>query len=170
MPLLLPLLIGVLLFSIGVYGVLARRNAVLVLIGVELMLNAVNLNVLAFDAWHRDPAHSGQILTLFVITVAAAEIGLGLAIVLLVFRTRASIGVEDARDLADRDAFDELFAAEAAAEWALAEREAGDKAPAEGAPTAATATAAGAAESGDSREPSDQAAGDAEDAPAEAKR
>ncbi|MGH3488119.1 MAG: NADH-quinone oxidoreductase subunit NuoK [Actinopolymorphaceae bacterium] len=115
MPLLLPLLVGVLLFAIGVYGILARRNAVLVLVGVELMLNAVNLNLLAFDAWHRDPLHSGQILTLFVITIAAAEIGLGLAIVLLVFRTRASVDVETARDLADRDATDEAYAAEIAA-------------------------------------------------------
>ncbi len=116
MPLLFPLLVSTLLFAIGVYGVLARRNAVLVLMGVELMLNAVNLNLLAFDAWHRDALHSGQILTLFVITIAAAEIGLGLAIVLLLFRTRAQIDVDAVRDLADRDATDEaeVQAAEAA--------------------------------------------------------
>jgi NADH-quinone oxidoreductase subunit K len=120
MPLLLPLLVGVLLFAIGVYGVLARRNAVLVLVGVELMLNAVNLNLLAFDAWHRDALHSGQILALFVITIAAAEIGLGLAIVLLLFRTRASVDVEAARELADRDATDEAYAEEPAAVQAAA--------------------------------------------------
>ena len=107
MPLLFPLLVSTLLFAIGVYGVLARRNAVLVLMGVELMLNAVNLNLLAFDAWHRDTVHSGQILTLFVITIAAAEIGLGLAIVLLVFRTRAQVDVDAVRELADRDATDD---------------------------------------------------------------
>src|SRR5262245_43114502 len=96
MPLLLPLVIAALLFAIGVYGVLARRNAVTVLMGVELMLNAVNLLLVAFDAWHGDGLHSGQVLTLYVITIAAAEIGLGLAIVLLVFRTRKQIDVDSA--------------------------------------------------------------------------
>jgi NADH-quinone oxidoreductase subunit K len=104
MPLAFPLVVSALLFGIGIYGVLARRNAVLVLMGVELMLNAVNLNLLAFDAWHRDDLHAGRSLTLFVITIAAAEIGLGLAIVLLVFRTHAKVDVEALRDLADRDA------------------------------------------------------------------
>ena len=65
---------------------LARRNAILVLMSVELMLNAVNLNLVAFDVWLRDELLAGQVFTLFVITIAAAEIGLGLAIVLLVFR------------------------------------------------------------------------------------
>jgi NADH-quinone oxidoreductase subunit K len=96
MPLLLPLIIAALLFAIGVYGVLARRNAVTVLMGVELMLNAVNLLLVAFDAWHADGLHAGQVLTLYVITIAAAEIGLGLAIVLLVFRTRKQIDVDSA--------------------------------------------------------------------------
>jgi NADH-quinone oxidoreductase subunit K len=103
MPLLFPLLLATALFAIGVYGVLARRNAVMILMGVELMLNAVNLNLVAFDAWLRDALHSGQILTLFVITIAAAEIGLGLAIVLLVFRTRRQVDVDKLTDLADRD-------------------------------------------------------------------
>jgi NADH-quinone oxidoreductase subunit K len=83
--------------------VLARRNAILVLASVELMLNAVNLNLVAFDVWLRDALHSGQVLTLFVITVAAAEIGLGLAIVLLVFRNRETADVDALRELADRD-------------------------------------------------------------------
>jgi NADH-quinone oxidoreductase subunit K len=96
MPLLLPLVIAALLFAIGVYGVLARRNAVTVLMGVELMLNAVNLLLVAFDAWHGDVLHSGQVLTLYVITIAAAEIGLGLAIVLLVFRNRKQIDLDSA--------------------------------------------------------------------------
>jgi NADH-quinone oxidoreductase subunit K len=98
-----PLVLSALLFSLGVYGVLARRNAVLVLASVELMLNAVNLNLVAFDMWLRDALHSGQVLTLFVITIAAAEIGLGLAIVLLVFRTRQTTDIDVLRDLADRD-------------------------------------------------------------------
>jgi NADH-quinone oxidoreductase subunit K len=96
MPLLLPLVIAALLFAIGVYGVLSRRNAVTVLMGVELMLNAVNLLLVAFDAWHGDVLHSGQVLTLYVITIAAAEIGLGLAIVLLVFRNRKQIDLDSA--------------------------------------------------------------------------
>src|SRR5205814_1619384 len=73
MHLVYPLVVASLLFGIGVYGVLARRNAVLVLMSVELMLNAVNLNLVAFDAWWRDTAfHSGQVFALFVIVIAAA--------------------------------------------------------------------------------------------------
>jgi NADH-quinone oxidoreductase subunit K len=96
MRLAFPLVVSALLFSLGVFGVLARRNAVLVLMSVELMLNAVNLNLVAFDAWWADALHGGQVLTLFVITIAAAEVGLGLAIVLLVFRNR---GTSDLTDL-----------------------------------------------------------------------
>jgi NADH-quinone oxidoreductase subunit K len=99
MRLMFPLLVAVLLFSIGVYGVLARRNAILVLMSVELMLNAVNLNLIAFNTYLADPLASGQVLTLFVITIAAAEIGLGLAIVLLVFRNRQSIDLDQLRSL-----------------------------------------------------------------------
>jgi NADH-quinone oxidoreductase subunit K len=98
-----PVVLAALLFSVGVYGVLARRNAILVLMSVELMLNAVNLNLVTFDAWLRDALRSGQTLTLFVIVMAAAEVGLGLAIVLLVFRNRATIAVDALRELADRD-------------------------------------------------------------------
>jgi NADH-quinone oxidoreductase subunit K len=99
-----PAVLAALLFSVGVYGVLARRNAVLVLMSVELMLNAVNLNLVAFDAWLRDALHAGQALTLFTITVAAAEIGLGLAIVLLVFRSRGTADVDRLTALGDRAA------------------------------------------------------------------
>ncbi|MGA4540516.1 NADH-quinone oxidoreductase subunit NuoK [Uniformispora flossi] len=101
MHLVYPLVLAVLLFAIGLYGVLARRNAVLVLMSVELMLNAVNINLVAFDMWLRDTLHAGQALTLFVITIAAAEIGLGLAIVLMVFRNRATSDVSELRDLAE---------------------------------------------------------------------
>jgi NADH-quinone oxidoreductase subunit K len=103
MHLVYPAVLSALLFSVGVYGVLARRNAILVLASVELMLNAVNLNLIAFDVWLRDALHSGQVLALFVITIAAAEIGLGLAIVLLVFRNRETADVDALRELADRD-------------------------------------------------------------------
>src|SRR3954467_12231066 len=101
MPLWWPLVLSGLLFAIGVYGVLARRNAVLVLMGVELMLNAVNINFVAFDAYLRDVAHGGQTFALFVIVIAAAEIGLALAIVLLVFRTHGHIEVDALRDLGE---------------------------------------------------------------------
>ncbi|WP_354641109.1 NADH-quinone oxidoreductase subunit NuoK [Kitasatospora camelliae] len=96
-----PAVLAALLFCVGVYGVLARRNTVLVLMSVELMLNAVNLNLVAFDAWLRDTVHAGQALTLFVITIAAAEIGLGLAIVLLVFRTRGTADIDRITALGD---------------------------------------------------------------------
>jgi NADH-quinone oxidoreductase subunit K len=112
MPLLFPLVLSALLFAIGTYAVLARRNAVLMLMGVELMLNAVNLNLVAFDAYLRDVVHSGQVLTLFVIAVAAAEIGLGLAIVLAVFRSYGHIDADRLRGLADSDAVDQQIAEE----------------------------------------------------------
>ncbi|UQA94664.1 NADH-quinone oxidoreductase subunit NuoK [Streptomyces halobius] len=97
-----PAVLSVLLFCTGLYGVLARRNAILVLMSVELMLNAVNLNLVAFDVWLRDTLHAGQALTLFTITVAAAEIGIGLAIVLLVYRNRGSSDIDRLRDLAEK--------------------------------------------------------------------
>ena len=81
------------LFSAGVYGVLARRNAVLVLMSIELMLNAVNVNLVGFSAWLHDI--TGQVFTLFVIAVAAAEVGIGLAIVILIFRNRATINIDE---------------------------------------------------------------------------
>ncbi|MEU9009760.1 NADH-quinone oxidoreductase subunit NuoK [Streptomyces sp. NPDC048479] len=96
-----PAVLAVLLFSVGLYGVLARRNAILVLMSVELMLNAVNLNLVAFDVWLRDTLHAGQALTLFTIAIAAAEIGIGLAIVLTVYRNRGSSDVDRLRDTAE---------------------------------------------------------------------
>ncbi len=98
MPLLYPLLLSAALFGIGLYGVLARRNAVLVLVGVELMLNAVTLQLVAYDAWFAETLHTGQVLTLFVIALAAAEIGLGLAIVLALFRATGTIDVDAKAD------------------------------------------------------------------------
>ncbi|MFB7591148.1 NADH-quinone oxidoreductase subunit NuoK [Streptomyces sp. NPDC056169] len=97
-----PAVLAALLFCVGVYGVLARRNAILVLMSVELMLNAVNLNLVAFDVWLRDTLHAGQALTLFTIAVAAAEIGIGLAIVLMVHRNRGTADVDRLRDTAER--------------------------------------------------------------------
>jgi NADH-quinone oxidoreductase subunit K len=102
MSLAFPLAVSALLFSIGVFGVLARRNAVLLLVSVELMLNAANINLVAFDTYWADALHAGQVLTLFVITIAAAEIGIGLAIVLLVFRARGSSDLDDLGILDER--------------------------------------------------------------------
>ncbi|WP_438943183.1 NADH-quinone oxidoreductase subunit NuoK [Nonomuraea aridisoli] len=96
-----PAVISALLFSIGVYGVLARRNTILVLMSVELMLNAVNLNLVAFDVWLGDRLHSGQVLTLFVIVIAAAEVGLGLAIILALYRNRRTVDIDHLRALAE---------------------------------------------------------------------
>ena len=88
MPINYFLVLSAFLFCTGAYGVLARRNSVLVLMSVELMLNAVNLNLVAFSAQARDV--SGQVFALFVITIAAAEVGVGLAIVLLIYRNLKS--------------------------------------------------------------------------------
>ncbi|WP_449597357.1 NADH-quinone oxidoreductase subunit NuoK [Nonomuraea endophytica] len=96
-----PAVVSALLFSIGVYGVLARRNTILVLMSVELMLNAVNINLVAFDMWLADVLHSGQVLTLFIIVIAAAEVGLGLAIVLALFRNRQTVDLDRLRALAE---------------------------------------------------------------------
>lgn len=102
MSLALPLVVSALLFGIGVFGVLVRRNAVLVLVSIELMLNAANINFVAFDAWWVDTLYGGQLLALFVITIASAEIGIGLAIVLLVFRARGSSDLNDLGVLDER--------------------------------------------------------------------
>ena len=95
------LILAAVLFCIGVYGVLVRRNGVLVLMSVELMLNAVNINLVAFGAYRHSIA--GQVFALFVITIAAAEVGVGLAIVLAVFRLRQTVAVDELRQLADVD-------------------------------------------------------------------
>jgi NADH:ubiquinone oxidoreductase subunit K len=86
------LMLGAFLFSAGVYGVLARKNSVAVLMSIELILNAVNINLIAFGAFNNNI--TGQIFALFVITVAAAEVGVGLAIILLIYRNRHSIDLD----------------------------------------------------------------------------
>lgn len=87
------LVLSAVLFAIGVYGVLARRNGVLVLMSIELILNAVNINLVAFGS--ALSSVSGEVFALFVITVAAAEVGVGLAILLLLYRNRRSVDVHD---------------------------------------------------------------------------
>ena len=87
------------LFSIGLYGVLARRSAVLIVMSIELMLNAVNINLVA-AASHLEGRGSfvnfdGQIIAIFIITIAAAEEGLALAIILRIYRNRATVNVDE---------------------------------------------------------------------------
>jgi NAD(P)H-quinone oxidoreductase subunit 4L len=93
MPITEYLLLSAFLFCTGVYGVLARRNGVLVLMSVELMLNAVNINLVAFSARLNDVG--GQVFALFVIAIAAAEVGVGLAIVLLIYRNRVGVNLDE---------------------------------------------------------------------------
>jgi NADH:ubiquinone oxidoreductase subunit K len=91
------LILSAVLFGIGMYGVLVRRNGVLVLMSVELMLNAVNLNLIAFSAFLKQTG--GQVFSLFVITIAAAEVGVGLAIVLLLYRNFRSPDLDEVHQL-----------------------------------------------------------------------
>jgi NADH:ubiquinone oxidoreductase subunit K len=87
------LLLAAAIFCIGVYGVLARRNGIMVLMSVELILNAVNINLVAFGAFRHDI--TGQVFALFVIAIAAAEVGVGLALVMMLYRNSRSIDVDD---------------------------------------------------------------------------
>jgi NADH-quinone oxidoreductase subunit K len=94
----IPYLTAALLFGLGIYGVLVRRNAVLLLMAVELMLNAVNLVLVTADATvHAELPAGGQVFALFVIVLAAAEVGVGLALILQLYRLRASVAVDEIR-------------------------------------------------------------------------
>jgi len=93
------LLFGLLLFCLGLYGVLSRRNLIAILIGVELMLNAASINFLAFNNFTNPDATTGQVVVLFIIGLAAAEVAIALAIVLSVHRIRHSIDVDELKDL-----------------------------------------------------------------------
>jgi NAD(P)H-quinone oxidoreductase subunit 4L len=87
------LILAAILFAIGVYGVLARKNGVMVLMSIELILNAVNLNLVAFGTWQSNA--TGAVFALFVIAVAAAEVGVGLALVLMLYRNKRSIDIDE---------------------------------------------------------------------------
>lgn len=93
----LPLALSAALFGVGLYGVLARRNAVLVLIGVELMLGAAGLLLITSGVKFSDTVLAGQTLTVFLITIAAAEIAVALGLVVLAYRARGNIDVTAAR-------------------------------------------------------------------------
>jgi NADH:ubiquinone oxidoreductase subunit K len=89
------LVLSTILFSLGMYGMLARRSAVLMLMSVELMLQAVSINFIAFAVYLSPAEFRGLIFAIFVITVAAAEVGLALAIVLRIFRNKATANVDE---------------------------------------------------------------------------
>ena len=91
------LILGAVLFCIGVYGVIARKNAVMVLMSIELILNSVNIHLLAFSL--RNGSVDGHTFALYVIAVAAAEVGVGLAMVLLMYRNRRSIGLDELSEM-----------------------------------------------------------------------
>ncbi|KAB8145092.1 NADH-quinone oxidoreductase subunit NuoK [Chloroflexia bacterium SDU3-3] len=94
-PLPFVLLVAGALFCIGLFGALSRRNAVRMLLGVELMLNAVNLNMVAFWRYLEPGASSGQVFALFVVVVAAAEAAVGLAMVIAIYRRRETANIDD---------------------------------------------------------------------------
>lgn len=89
------IIFSAMLFSIGMYGVLARRNAILILISIELMLNAVNVNFIAFSRYVTPVSIVGQMYTIFAIAAGAAEIGVGLAIVITIYRGRRTLNVDE---------------------------------------------------------------------------
>jgi NADH:ubiquinone oxidoreductase subunit K len=93
------LVLSAVLFAMGFYGVLARRSAIMILIAVELMLAAVSINFVAFASYLDGEAFTGLVFAIFVITIAAAEVGLALGIVLRIFRERASANVDEASGL-----------------------------------------------------------------------
>ncbi|MBO8167780.1 MAG: NADH-quinone oxidoreductase subunit NuoK [Thermoanaerobacteraceae bacterium] len=89
------LILGAVLFCIGLYGALAKRSAVAVLMGIELMLNAVNINLLAFNRFLTPDKMVGHVFAIFVIVVAAAEVAVGLALVINIYRDRSTTMVDD---------------------------------------------------------------------------
>lgn len=93
MPVAAPLLLAALMFSAGVYGVLVRRHGVMLLISIELMINAANLNLITFSQLLHDQV--GNIVVLFIIAVTAAEVGIGIAIVMMLYRQRSTVAVDD---------------------------------------------------------------------------
>jgi NADH-quinone oxidoreductase subunit K len=93
MPIAAPLLLSAFMFAAGVYGVLARRHGVLLLMSIELMINAANINLITFSQLLGDAV--GNIVVLFIIAITAAEVGVGLAIVMMIYRQRSTVNVDD---------------------------------------------------------------------------
>lgn len=93
------LTLAAVLFCVGLYGVLTKRNAIVVLLCIELMLNAVNLNLIAFSKYGVVPSLTGQIFSLFTMTVAAAEAAVGMAVLIVWYRGRATVNVDEFDEL-----------------------------------------------------------------------
>lgn len=93
MPVAAPLLLGALLFSAGVYGILVRRHGVMLLMAIELLINAANINLITFSQLLRDQV--GNIVVLFIIAITAAEVGIGIAIVMMLYRQRSTVAVDE---------------------------------------------------------------------------
>jgi NADH-quinone oxidoreductase subunit K len=89
------LALALILFCIGLYGALTKKNAVIVLISIELMLNAVNINLVTFSKYGMAPSITGQIFALFAISVAAAEAAIGLAILMALYRNKKTVNIDD---------------------------------------------------------------------------
>ncbi len=93
MPVAAPLLLSAFMLSAGIYGVLVRRHGVLLLMSIELMINAANINLITFSQLLQDQV--GNIVVLFIIAITAAEVGVGLAIVMMLYRQRSTVAVDD---------------------------------------------------------------------------
>ena len=98
-PLTAFLIVGALLFAIGVYAVLAQRTAVMILMGIEVLLNAVGLNLVAFWRFVRPDDYSAQIFTILIVTVGAVEMAVGLGIMMLLYRNRQTVQVDKYQEL-----------------------------------------------------------------------
>ncbi|MCM3664649.1 NADH-quinone oxidoreductase subunit NuoK [Mesobacillus subterraneus] len=93
------LALALILFCIGLYGALTKRNTVIVLISIELMLNAVNINLVTFSKYGVNPSITGQVFALFAIAVAAAEAAVGLAILIALYRNRRTVNIDEMNQL-----------------------------------------------------------------------
>jgi NADH-quinone oxidoreductase subunit K len=93
------LYLSAILFGIGVFGVLARKNAISVLMGIELMLNAVNINYLAFTKYWGNGNYNGTVFVVFIITIAAAEAAVALAIIISIYRQMRNVNVDEVNSL-----------------------------------------------------------------------
>jgi NADH:ubiquinone oxidoreductase subunit K len=93
MPIAAPLLLGAFMFAAGVYGILVRRHGVMLLMAIELLINAANINLITFSQYLQNQV--GNIVVLFVIAVTAAEVGIGIAIVMMLYRQRSTVAVDE---------------------------------------------------------------------------
>ncbi|WP_102026443.1 NADH-quinone oxidoreductase subunit NuoK [Salirhabdus sp. Marseille-P4669] len=101
MPMQPYLIVALILFCIGLFGALTKRNTIIVLICIELMLNAVNLNLIAFSKYGANANISGQVFSLFTITVAAAEVAVGMAILIALYRNKRNVNIDKMNTLKD---------------------------------------------------------------------